>query len=429
MFQDRTDAGRQLAAALAEYALPDPLVLGLPRGGVPVAVEVATALDADVDVLVVRKLGAPGNPEFAMGAIGEDGAIVLDHSLRRELRVTADQVDAIAARERAEIERRVRAYRGGSHRLGVAGRNVILVDDGLATGSTAAAAVRVARHMGAAHVTLAVPVGSVQAVEWLAGMTDDLVYLQTPEPFYAVGQHYRQFGQVEDDEVIRLLRAHPRGNHVGRPHTGRVEEDVSIAVDSLVLPGRLTIPDAARGLVLFAHGSGSSRFSPRNVAVAQQLQAVGLGTLLFDLLTENEAEARGNVFEIELLADRLIRATDWAREQPSAAGLAFGYFGASTGAAAALVAAAQVPDVGAVVSRGGRPDLAGPWLEKVQAPTLLIVGGHDYPVIDLNREAQRHLHCSSLLEIVKGATHLFEEPGALAQVARLAQGWFLSHLS
>jgi putative phosphoribosyl transferase len=428
MFQDRTDAGRQLAAALAGYALPDPLVLGLPRGGVPVAVEVATALDADVDVLVVRKLGAPGNPEFAMGAIGEDGAIVLDHGLRRELRVTADQVDAIAARERAEIERRVQAYRGGSHRLGVAGRNVILVDDGLATGSTAAAAVRVARHMGAAHVTLAVPVGSVQAVEWLAGMTDDLVCLRTPEPFYAVGQHYRQFGQVGDDEVIRLLRAHPRGNHAGRPHTGRVEEDVDIAVGSLVLPGRLTIPDTARGLVLFAHGSGSSRFSPRNVAVAQQLQAVGLGTLLFDLLTENEAEARGNVFEIELLADRLIRATDWAREQRAAAGLSLGYFGASTGAAAALVAAAQAPDISAVVSRGGRPDLAGPWLEKVQAPTLLIVGGHDYPVIDLNREAQRHLHCTTLLEIVKGATHLFEEPGALAQVARLAQGWFLTHL-
>jgi putative phosphoribosyl transferase len=282
--------------------------------------------------------------------------------------------------------------------------------------------------MGAAHVTLAVPVGSVQAVEWLAGMTDDLVCLRTPEPFYAVGQHYRQFGQVGDDEVIRLLRAHPRGNHAGRPHTGRVEEDVDIAVGSLVLPGRLTIPDTARGLVLFAHGSGSSRFSPRNVAVAQQLQAVGLGTLLFDLLTENEAEARGNVFEIELLADRLIRATDWAREQRAAAGLSLGYFGASTGAAAALVAAAQAPDISAVVSRGGRPDLAGPWLEKVQAPTLLIVGGHDYPVIDLNREAQRHLHCTTLLEIVKGATHLFEEPGALAQVARLAQGWFLTHL-
>jgi len=428
MFQDRTEAGRQLATALAGYDRPHPLVLGLPRGGVPVAVEVATALAADLDVLVVRKLGAPGNPEFAMGAVGEDGALVLDHALRRELHVTADQVDAIAARERDEVERRVQAYRGGSHRLGVAGRNVILVDDGLATGSTAAAGVRVARHMGAAHITLAVPVGSRQAVEWLAGMVDDVVCLQTPEPFYAVGQHYRHFDQVADDEVVRLLRAHPRTTSGGRANTGRREADVQIEVGSLLLPGRLTVPDGARGLVLFAHGSGSSRFSPRNVSVAHQLEAVGLGTLLFDLLTENEADARGNVFEIELLADRLVRATDWASEQPEAAGLPVGYFGASTGAAAALVAAAQVPEIGAVVSRGGRPDLAGPWLEKVQAPTLLIVGGHDYAVIDLNREAQRHLHCPSLLEIVRGATHLFEEPGALAQVARLAQSWFRAHL-
>ena len=429
MFQDRTDGGRQLAGALSGYRRPNRLVLGLPRGGVPVAVEVATALDDDLDVLVVRKLGAPGNPEFAMGAVGEDGALVLDHSLRRELHVTADQVDAIAARERDEIERRVQAYRGGSHRLGLAGRNVILVDDGLATGSTAAAGVRVARHMGAAHITLAVPVGSRQAVDWLAGMADDVVCLQTPEPFYAVGQHYRAFDQVSDDEVVRLLRSHPRANGGGRQITGRTDADVDIEVGSLLLPGHLTIPDGAGGLVLFAHGSGSSRFSPRNISVARQLEAVGLGTLLFDLLTENEADARGNVFEIELLADRLVRATDWAREHPAATGLPVGYFGASTGAAAALVAAAQVPEVGAVVSRGGRPDLAGPWLEKVQAPTLLIVGGHDYAVIDLNREAQRHLHCTSLLEVVRGATHLFEEPGALAQVARLAQSWFRAHLA
>ena len=190
------------------------------------------------------------------------------------------------------------------------------------------------------------------------------------------------------------------------------------------------MPDAAHGLVLFAHGSGSSRLSPRNVAVASQLQAAGLGTLLFDLLTEDEADHRETVFDIELLAERLVDATAWAAGESGTASLPIGYFGASTGAAAALVAAAQDPErVRAVVSRGGRPDLAGAWLEKVSTPTLLIVGGHDYAVIELNREAQRHLHGPCLLEIVPGATHLFEEPGTLAQAARLAQSWFLTHLT
>ena len=428
MFQDRAEAGRRLAARLATYPLPRPLVLGLPRGGLPVALEVAQALGAELDVLVVRKVGAPGNPEFAIGAVGEDGVVVVDHSTRRDLRLTSEYVDHLAARELAEVDRRVQSYRGGSRRLGIAGRNVIVVDDGLATGSTAAAAITVVRHFGAAHVLLAVPVGSSEAVERLSAMADEVVCLETPEPFYAVGQHYRHFDQVTDDEVVAILEAHPRSRE--RTADGaRVDEDVTIAVDGLTLPGHLSVPAGARGVVLFAHGSGSGRLSPRNVAVAKVLQGAGLGTLLFDLLSEGEADVRTNVFDIELLAERLIQATRWLRAREDVGALSVGYFGASTGAAAALVAAAQCPDdVAAVVSRGGRPDLAGAWLGKVQAPTLLIVGGHDYPVIDLNREAQRHLHCTNLLEIVRGATHLFEEPGTLAQAARLAQTWFLAHL-
>jgi dienelactone hydrolase len=322
----------------------------------------------------------------------------------------------------------VQKYRGGCRRLALAGRNVIIVDDGLATGSTAAAAVSVARHFGVAHVTLAVPVGSTEAVERLSAMADDVVCLETPEPFYAVGQHYGLFDQVSDDEVIAILSAHPRSSDRA-VDVAMVNEDVTIAFDGIRLPGRLCVPDHAVGIVLFAHGSGSSRLSPRNVAVAKVLQGAGLGTLLFDLLSDDEADVRSNVFDIELLADRLVRATQWLRARPDVGALPLAYFGASTGAAAALVAAAQCPDdVSAVVSRGGRPDLAGAWLEKVQSPTLLIVGGHDYPVIDLNRAAQRHLRCTNLLEIVSGATHLFEEPGTLAQAARLAQSWFLDHL-
>ena len=428
MFQDRKDAGSRLAARLATYPLPRPLVLGLPRGGLPVALEVAQALDAELDVLVVRKVGAPGNPEYAIGAVGEDGVVVLDHTARRVLHLTSEYVDHLAAQQLKEVDRRVKAYRGGCLRLGIAGRNVIVVDDGLATGSTAAAAITVVRHFGAAHVTLAVPVGSVEAVERLSAMADQVVCLETPEPFYAVGQYYRDFSQVDDDEVIAILRSRPRVRQRA-VEVARIDEEVTIAFDGIRLPGHLSVPDGACGIVLFAHGSGSSRLSPRNVVVAKVLQGAGLGTLLFDLLSVDEADVRANVFDIELLAERLVHATTWLRTREDVGSLPLGYFGASTGAAAALVAAAQCPDqVSAVVSRGGRPDLAGPWLEKVQAPTLLVVGGHDHAVVDLNREAQRHLRCTNLLEVVSGATHLFEEPGTLAQAARLAQSWFLAYL-
>jgi putative phosphoribosyl transferase len=193
--------------------------------------------------------------------------------------------------------------------------------------------------------------------------------------------------------------------------------------------GRLTMPDPATGFVLFAHGSGSSRSSPRNRYVAAVLTRAGLGTLLFDLLTPDEETDRANVFDIGLLARRLIDVTGWLRSQPGTAGLPVGYFGASTGAAAALWAAAE-PGAGiaAVVSRGGRPDLAGPRLGSVRAPTLLIVGGRDDVVLGLNRQAQAELRCENQLAVVPGATHLFEEPGTLAAAAGLARDWFVEHL-
>jgi putative phosphoribosyl transferase len=194
------------------------------------------------------------------------------------------------------------------------------------------------------------------------------------------------------------------------------------------LAGDLDVPAAARGVVAFAHGSGSSRHSPRNVAVARTLQGTGMATLLFDLLTDDEATDRSNVFAIELLAARLDAATAWLRERDDVGGLPVGYFGASTGAAAALVAAAVRTDVGAVVSRGGRPDLAGERLPDVRSPTLLVVGGRDEQVLELNREAQARMRCESSLVVIPGATHLFEEPGALDEVARLAADWFARHL-
>jgi putative phosphoribosyl transferase len=212
------------------------------------------------------------------------------------------------------------------------------------------------------------------------------------------------------------------------------EHLVHIPLGPFMLEGTLTLPEAVEGLVVFAHGSGSSRFSPRNRYVAGMLQSEGLGTLLMDLLSAEEETVdtrTGHLrFDIDLLSDRLIKATDWLSSRPDTEELRIGFYGASTGAAAALVAAAKRPErIHAVVSRGGRPDLAGDHLPKVKAPTLLIVGGRDTLVVDLNREALDRLSGKKRMEIIPWATHLFEEPGALEDVSRLSQNWFLHHLT
>ena len=221
-----------------------------------------------------------------------------------------------------------------------------------------------------------------------------------------------------------MRSAQPRGE----------ERLVRVAAGPATLEGNLSLPERARRIVLFAHGSGSSRHSPRNRYVAQVLNEAKLATLLVDLLTPDEEAVDLRTahlrFDIGLLAGRLVGVTDWLTQYPDTRELRIGYFGASTGAAAALVAAAPRPDaVGAIVSRGGRPDLAGPALARVRAPTLLIVGGNDFEVVELNRRALALLHCEKQLEIVPGATHLFEEPGALEAVARLAREWFERYLT
>jgi len=207
-----------------------------------------------------------------------------------------------------------------------------------------------------------------------------------------------------------------------------MRQRVLIPSDSVGLDGELIVPKGAIGIVLFAHGSGSSRLSPRNLLVAESLQKIGIGTLLFDLLTEEEAADRENVFDIDFLAHRLIDATRWIEQERSTRGYPLGYFGASTGAAAALTATAREHSIRAVVSRGGRPDLAMRHLAAVTAPTLLIVGGQDYGVIELNEQAYRVLRCAKAMKVVPGATHLFEEPGTLQQVCNLAGDWFAKYL-
>ncbi len=435
VFADRVDAGRRLAAKLGHLRGEPVVVLGLPRGGVPVALQVARALGAPLDVIIVRKLGVPFQPELGMGAVGEDGVRVLNWEVVRVAGVSEDELAAVQARERAQVEARAARYRAGRARLPLEGRAAVVVDDGIATGSTARAACQVARAQGAARVVLAVPVAPPGWEAGFRGEADELVCVDTPAWFAAIGQFYADFSQTTDDEVIACLQraataasAAQAGTAAADPPAGG--EEVAASAGPVRLAGYLTVPEKAPGIVVFAHGSGSSRHSPRNRYVAGILNEAGLGTLLFDLLTPEEELDRANVFDIELLAGRLIQVTRWLRTQPHAAQAAAGYFGASTGAAAALWAAAEPgSDIAAVVSRGGRPDLARPRLAAVTAPTLLIVGGHDEVVLDLNRRAQAELRCENHLAVIPGATHLFEEPGTLQAAAGLARDWFITHFA
>ena len=417
-FRDRADAGRILADRMAHYAgRDDVLVFGLPRGGVPVAAEVARALGARLDVFLVRKLGLPGQEELAMGAIASGGALVLNEELVETIGIRPEVIEEVATREGEELKRREALYRGSRPPPDAEGKTVIIVDDGLATGSSMRAAVGALRRLGSARIVVAVPVAPASTCEQLRPEVDELVCARTPQPFYAVGIWYENFNQVTDDEVRALVSVTMN------------EHTISFESRGVRLEGTLVEPDDAQGIVLFAHGTGSSRFSPRNQFVAHELNGAGLATLLIDLLTAEEERSERETghlrFDIGLLAERLLAATD--AEQ---SGLPLGYFGASTGAAAALVAAAERPErVGAVVSRGGRPDLAGEALPRVRAPTLLIVGGDDRQVLELNRQAMARLRCETELKIVPGATHLFEEPGTLERVAELASAWLKRHLA
>lgn len=418
MFLNRTDAGKKLAERLIHRRGRDQVVLGLARGGMPVAAEVARALNCPLDVLVVRKLGAPGQPELALGAIAEGGEILLNEKLIAALQCSPAYLREIERAESRVLSLRVDRFRNGRNPVNIVGKDVIIVDDGLATGVTARVACQYAHHHGAKTVTLAVPVSSMEAANTVKE-ADEVIFLHAPLSFYAVGMHYADFSQTSDDEVRAILEeADSEHEHV--------HSEIEISVHGAKIPGSLCVPENAEGIVIFAHGSGSSRHSRRNRYVAHVLNKAGLATLLIDLLTPAEETNREDVFDIDLLSRRLTEVVRWVGDQPETALLNIGLFGASTGAAAALATAAdKYLGIAAVVSRGGRPDLAGSLLTEVTAPTQFIVGEKDQHVLELNKKARDRITAITDLEIVPGATHLFEEAGTLEEVARLARDWFI----
>ncbi len=431
-FMDRDDAGRQLAKRLESMVFSNPVIYALPRGGVPVAVEVARRLNAPLDLVLVRKIGAPSNPEVALGAVveGTPPQTVINEEIKRLS--GADDTFLARAREEklAELEHRRLRYMGDRPRIDPSGRTAIVVDDGLATGATMKAALIALKRQGAGMIVVALPVAPVDTLAEISELADTVVCLIPARHFRGVGAFFRDFHQLTDEETIGLLRQSWTRYDATSPVQPQAFNQREVSIPPLGLIGNLVVPKNPRGIILFAHGSGSSRHSPRNTFVAEKLNASGFATLLLDLLTPAEAEDRRNVFDIPLLAERVVEASLWISSEADIAELPLGLFGASTGAGAALQAAAELQSrVAAVVSRGGRPDLAGPHLPRVVSPTLLIVGGDDHQVIDLNRQAHAALTCEKLLRIVPGASHLFEEPGTLEAAIDFARAWFEHYLA
>lgn len=430
-FTDRRDAGRRLSQRLRHLAgQSGVVVLALPSGGVPVGIEVARALHAPLDIFLVRKLGVPGHLELAMGAVASGGVRVLNDDVVERLAISEADLEAATVRERRELERREAAYRDGRPARSVRGATVVLVDDGIATGASMLAAVRGVRQLGAARVIVAAPVVAKATQESLRAAADAIDCVSAPDDFTSVGMAYRDFHAMSDAEVTALLHEYDDANGNGSDSEMRV---VRIAAGDTHLMGDLSIPSDAAGLVLFSHGSGSSRMQPRTRDLAARLQHEGFATLLFDLLTPRE-EANDRLTDaysanVPFLSSRLMAATDWAASQADVAELPVGYFAAGVGAAAALVASTRREGVQCIVSRGGRPDLAGDALADVTAATLFIMGGMDRQVLVANRGARERMRrAKTELSIIPGADHLCEERGILEEGARLATDWFKAHL-
>lgn len=441
MLRSREYGGRLLAQELGSLGLDAPIVLGITRGGAPVALEVARALDAPLDLMPALKVGAPDCPEHTIGAVAEGGGTCVQHEALRDVGVDETEAAELTQRAALALERQVRGYRGDGAPPELAGRTVVLVDDGVATGATACAAARAARRRGARRIVLAAPVVAAAATAALSREVDELVALERPRPLLSLCVWYEQLEPVSDDEVIRCLLRSGQPLHrreLDRIWEGELPSDLppsspltpeTVSLDledgAGAVEADLVLPEGATGVVLFA--TGSARASPRYRIVSRALHRTGVGSLRCDLLTAEErhpAAARGPL-DPPSLVRRLVAVLRGLTAHPRTRGLPRGLYGAAASAEASLLVTAAEPTlVDAVVVRAGHLDtVPAHVLEAIRAPVLLVVGSRDENVLSANRAALAHLSNADLSE-VPGVTDLFGEPGALEAVGRLSAEWF-----
>lgn len=423
-FTDRSEAGIRLAERVRDYAVTDPIVLALPRGGVPVGAELARVLDAPLDVLLVRKLGLPGHSEMGVGALTEDGQVCFDDNALARLHVSRDQLKATVEAERAELGRRLEVYRGDNPAPRIAGRDVLVVDDGIATGGTARAALRMVRRQQPARLVAAIPVGAQSAVESLRPEADHIVVLTAPENFRAVGEWYRDFGQLSDDDVTRTITE----LRDLAPTTSGDARTVRVPAGSVELEGELTVPSDVRGGVVVALEQEESSTSRQAFTAA--MRDSGYATLMIDPShprAGGAGEAEGDAPAEH--GRKLGEAAAWLRETVDVSPQQIGVFGSGPGAPAALVAAAAHPnEIAAVVVHGGRIDAAENSLPQVRAPVLVLVEGEDSFVRELAEWVVSQLSAPCELRTVAGAEQLLATSREWRAVADSAAEWFTSRM-
>lgn len=421
IFQNREQAGEALAELLyTDMKESNAVVVALPRGGVPVAARIARRLGSKLDILIAHKLGAPYNPEFALGAVTEDGGVWMNQDALEMIPHETSQLEASLETAFTEMRKQGKLFRGNELKVDVKAKTVILVDDGLATGSTLVAATNALKKQGASKIVVAVPVASQKGMKLLKPLSDRVYAVEQPTRFRAIADWYEDFDPVNDADVVRMI-SESRNSKTKRYVRRR---EAVLNLDGTEVLGELSTPDRCKGWVVFAHGSGTSLKNTRNIQIAKELNENGFGTLLCDLLTEREGVYSKNRFDVGLLSNRLVAATHWLKWQAEWNSLPIGYFGVGMGAAAALQASLEFRDwMFAIVSRGGQPELSKKTLERIATPTLLIAGEEDADALALNRQAYENIPYA-LLETIPHATHHFEEPGAFGGVTRMTIDWF-----
>jgi len=427
-YRDRHHAGVALARYVASLASRHPLVIGIARGGVPVAATVATELGADLDVMVVQKLGVPGHPYITAGALSSRGASSINHKALGGFGISPVALDRVLDQERLVLAQQEREIRGASAPKDVEGRLVLVVDDIVMTGSTLHTAVAALRAAGAREIVIATPAGSDAALASLSGEADEVFCPSVRGHLLSRNEVYEDAPDVSVGYARDVYARFEREWERARPAAAdsfTIRREIPIPAGNAKLAGTLAVPAQASAVIAFLHGSGSNRFSSRNQHVAAALEQAGFATLLFDFLTAEEQAADAVTQELRsdlsLLKERAVAVLDWLAVEPSTARLPVVLFGASSGVAAGLLATIARPGrVCCIVSRGGRPDLAEDALERVTTPTLLLVGSEDHAVLELNRAAAQRLAGPHSLRVVPGATRLFAEAGALDVVADLA---------